>query len=139
MKTSGRQVCACGWTDKPVVRQKTARVPSSTPSLLNRSISDIIIQPLTARLQPLVSNKRTLGIGIGALILLTTGGIGAWSWAHREIVCSTKDGETVYTLLNDVSQQWDDEVKLATSTSRMSLTPRIAELQNIRRKVQNQE
>lgn len=71
--------------------------------------------------------------------MLTTGGLGAWSWTHRESTCSTKDGKTVYSLLHEVSQQWDDEVKLAGSTSRMSLPPRISEWQNIRRQVQSQE
>lgn len=138
LKSSGRQICTCGWSDKPVVRQGTPQVTSSGGSLANKLISKII-QPLAAKLQPLTTNKRTLGISICVLILLPSGGIGAWSWTHREIVCSTRDGKTVYSLLSDVSQQWDDEVKLAGSTSRMSLPPRIAELQNVRRKVQIQE
>jgi hypothetical protein len=121
-----------------MVRQATAQASSSSASLANKSVFKII-QPLTTKLQPLTANKRILGISTGVLILLTTGGIGAWSWTHREIVCSTRDGKTVYSLLHEVSQQWDDELKLAGSTSRMSLPPRIAELQNIRRKVQNQQ
>lgn len=54
-------------------------------------------------------------------------------------VCSTKDGQKVYDLMKQFAQEWDDALKLADSTPRLSLAPQIAKLQEIRRKVQAQE
>jgi hypothetical protein len=58
--------------------------------------------------------------------------------AKAEQVCSTADGKQVFSLLKEFSGEWDDAYKLAGSTSRMSLPPQIANLQTIRRKVENQ-
>ena len=61
------------------------------------------------------------------------------AWWHYRNACSTSDGEKVYGLLYDYLYQWEDESKLANQTGRISLSPRIAELQRIRREVDQEE
>jgi len=56
-----------------------------------------------------------------------------------EPTCSTEDGELVFDALNSTWDEFYDEITLADSTPRMQLAPRIAELQRIRREVEDQE
>lgn len=87
-----------------------------------------------------------LGLIVVGVLILGSGltlsmkwGIQAWNVnAQEHKICSTSDGVKVYELFNQISLEWDDALKLAGSTSRMNLPPRIAELQSIRRNIQAQ-
>ena len=52
--------------------------------------------------------------------------------------CSLSDGRRAFDALNSVAQEWDDAVKLAGQTTRITIAPQIASLQGIRRTVQQQ-
>lgn len=87
-----------------------------------------------------------LGLIVVGVLILGSGltlsmkwGVQAWNVnAQEHKICSTSDGVKVYELFNQISLEWDDALKLAGSTSRMNLPPRIAELQSIRRNIQAQ-
>jgi len=79
-----------------------------------------------------------LGVGVGALLIKGVS-LGIDTLINRASVCSTGDGQIVYDKLNQVLAAWDDEKKLAQSTSRINLPPRISALQAIRRDVEKQE
>lgn len=49
--------------------------------------------------------------------------------------CSLSDGRKVRDALGDVVQEWLDAVNVASETSRLTLAPQVAELQRIRRTV----
>jgi len=81
-----------------------------------------------------------VGVLGSGLVVSTQWGVQIWNAISQEQkVCSTSDDKKVYELFNQVSQEWDDALELAGSTSRINLPPRIAELQSLRRNIQTQE
>lgn len=53
-------------------------------------------------------------------------------------VCRTADGNKVSDQLSRIASEWDDAVKLASSTSRIALSSPVSQLQRIRRDLQAQ-
>jgi hypothetical protein len=53
-------------------------------------------------------------------------------------VCTTEDGKKVSDKLNQFATEWDDTLKLASSTSRIALATPVSQLQRIRRDLQAQ-
>jgi hypothetical protein len=60
-------------------------------------------------------------------------------WVNRDIICFVKEDVTAHKLFEEIEDKWRDELKLADSTSRMSLPTRIAALQEIRRELTDQK
>lgn len=80
-----------------------------------------------------------IAVGTGLSFLLFKGvKSGIDNWNSRPVICSTTDGQKVYGLFDQVSSKWDDERKLAGSTSRVNLPERISVLQSVRREVDKQ-
>lgn len=97
-------------------------------------------QPQKRQLNRIEIGLIVVGVLGSGLVICTQWGVQTWNAISQEQkVCSTSDGRKVYELFNQVSQEWDDALELAGSTSRMNLPPRIAELQSLRRNIQIQE
>ncbi|GEA26889.1 hypothetical protein MiAbW_01449 [Microcystis aeruginosa NIES-4325] len=82
---------------------------------------------------------RILGVGLfGAAAYGVNLGYQTF-WVNRDIICFVKEDVTAHKLFEEIEDKWRNELKLADSTSRMSLPPRIAALQEIRRELTDQE
>jgi len=54
------------------------------------------------------------------------------------LYCTTKEGAKVYDLVARYATEWDDANKLVAASTRMTMSPQVAELQRIRRDVSTQ-